>query len=104
MKVTVGSNTRSTFQAATDRGTGADITVTTSSVGTAVSQSYDQANTARSTANGAYSQANSAANTVRVYANSAGALSNKFLNFVNASSIQVTVSNPEDQAHGGNHT
>ena len=96
MKVTVGSNTRSTFQAATDRGTGADITVTTSSVGTAVSQSYDQANTARSTANGAYSQANSAANTVRVYANSAGALSNKFLNFVNTSSIQVTVSNPGD--------
>lgn len=51
MKVTVGSNTRSTFQAATDRGTAADITVTTSSVGTAVSQAYGQANAAYAEAN-----------------------------------------------------
>jgi len=74
---------------------------TASSVKAAFDQAtlaYGQANTANSTAVAAYGQANlayaaanSAANAVRVTANSGSTLSNVSLNFVNTSTVQVSV-------------
>lgn len=52
---------------------------------------YGQANSAYAQANAAFAKANSAANTVRVSANSVTTLSAQQLNFVNSSSILVSV-------------
>jgi hypothetical protein len=62
----------------------ADIALTGSITGGLATVMYNQANTA-------YNTANNAANTVRVSANSAATLSGQQLNFVNTSSILVTV-------------
>jgi len=114
MKVTVGSNSNTSFQPATDRGSGAAITVNPpagstvkiSTVGGAgAGLAYDQANIARSTANSAYGQANAAYNAansakVTVYANSGAAnATTQNINFVNTSSILVTVANTNGNAN-----
>lgn len=57
---------------------------------------YTQANTARNIANDAYAQANNAANTVRVSQNGSSTLSSKQLNFVNTSSVSVSVTDSGD--------
>jgi hypothetical protein len=70
------------------------VTTTSSSSvasSTAAKTAYDQAIVAYAQANGAFSRANSAANSVRVTANSGPASSNVSLNFVNTSSVLVSV-------------
>jgi hypothetical protein len=52
---------------------------------------YGQANTARDQANIAYATANNSANATRVTANSGASFSNVSLNFVNTSTVQVSV-------------
>jgi len=70
------------------------VTTTSSSSvasSTAVKSAYDQGSAARNQANAAFSRANSAANTASVGANSGPSLSNVSFNFVNTSSVLVSV-------------
>ena len=71
-----------------------------SAASTAAGNAYNGANTAYGGANAAYAAANTAANTAKVSANGGSTLTSQQLNFVNTSTVLVTVSSGAGAASG----
>ena len=80
--------------------TAASAATSASAASTAAGNAYNGANTAYGGANTAYAAANTAANTARVSANGGSTLTSQQLNFVNTSTVLVTVSSGAGAASG----